>query len=176
MKQFNSLLDAIHFNTHCPLCQSELRCDSLTNSNQKVALQFLSKDNIVYIDIATHDMEIVNEEGQQQPLNNGGSLGQSITVSCYDCYMYSFIIQIWINLNKLSIDKVVLNSEDVSWEDENCVLHEITSIYSTNHTKYSYYNKDAQIDDGQIVLPFINFDISNPKEAVARIRKLIVFS
>lgn len=176
MKHFNSLLDAIHFNTHCPLCHSELRCDSLTNSNQKLALKFLSVDNIIYIDITTHDIEMVNEAGQAQPLNNRGTLGQGINISCYDCYMYSFVIQIWINLSNLSIDKVLLNSEDVSWEDENCVLHEISSIYSTNHTKYSYYNNDHQIEDGQIVLPFISFDVSNPKEAVTRIRKLLIFS
>lgn len=114
--------------------------------------------------------------GLQSKGNNCGTLGQPFTMACNDCHMYSFIIQIWIDISNKFITKIVLNSERVSWEDESNVLHEIVSIYSTDKTKYSYFGSDAALDDGQIVLPFIPIDVSNPKEAVDRIKKLIVFS
>lgn len=179
MKQFNNLLDAICFQTHCPLCRSELRSDSFTNSNQKIALKlFGNLSDIIYIDVATNNIDevYVGSGSLQAHANKRGILGQSITISCYDCCMYSFIIQIWIDLDKQSINKILLNSEEVSWEDKDNVLHEITSIYSTNKTKYSYYSPPTAKDDGQIILPFVSVDIYNPKDAVVRIRKLLVFS
>lgn len=181
MKHFNSLLDAIYYQTHCPLCQDELRSESFTNSNQKVALKLYGNtisqlDDVIYIDIATNNIDVESSDNWFQSQINRGILGQSITISCYDCCMYSFMIQIWIDLDKQVVDKVVLNSEEVNWEDENKVLHEVVSVYSTNKTKYSYYGATTSLDDGQIVLPFIPVDVYNPKEAVARIRKLIVFS
>lgn len=178
MKQFNTILDAIHFNTHCPLCQGELRSDSFTNLNQKIALHpFSNKHNdTIHIDIITQDIEIVNDSGWFQNSNSSGTLGQSFLIACYDCCMYAFRIQIWINLNTKSIIQITLNSEEVSWEDENNVLHEIISVYPTNKTKYSYYGSNTSKDDGQIILPFVPVDVSNPKDAVVRIQKLIVFS
>jgi hypothetical protein len=90
--------------------------------------------------------------------------------------MYCFSIQVWIDLAKIAVTRIILNSERVSWEDENEVLHEIVSIHSTNKTKYSYIYPDTSKDDGIITLPLIPIDVSNPKDAVTRIRKLIVFS
>jgi len=178
MKQFNSLLDAINFHTHCPLCQEELQSDRYVNSNQKIALEFLG--NSYYIDIATQDIELVlsteNNQVNNQVKNSYGLLGLPVTIDCGNCHMYSFIIQIWINFKKHCITEIILNSERVSWEDEKDVLHEIVSIHSTNKTKYSYIFPDTSKEDGIITLPFIPIDVSNPKDAVNRIRKLIVFS
>ncbi len=172
MKQFNSLLDAINFHTHCPLCQVELHCDNYINSKQKIALEFLG--NSFYIDVATEDIELVSSS--ESPRNNYGLSGLSITIECCECHMYSFMIQIWISFKEQRITKIILNSERVSWEDEADVLHEIFSIHSTGKTKYSYIYPDTSKDDGIITLPLIPIDVSNPKDAVSRIRKLIVFS
>jgi hypothetical protein len=176
MKQFNNLLDAINFQTHCPLCQGELQSNCYVNSKQKIALEFLG--NSYYIDVATENIELIVDSDVLllKSINSYGLLGFSMSIECSDCHMYSFMIQIWVNFKNLSITKIILNSERVSWEDEVDVLHEIISGHSTNNTKYSYYGSNDSIDDGQIILPFIPIDVSNPKDAVARIKKLIVFS
>ena len=177
MKQFNNLLEAINFRTQCPLCQGELQSDSYINSNQKIVIEFLgSSDDIIAIDIVTQKIELAFSDKGLQSKSNCGTLGQPFTMECDDCHMYSFMIQVWIDISNKIITKIILNSERVSWEDESDVLHEIVSGYSTDKTQYSYFGSDVNKDDGQIVLPFIPIDVSNPKEAVARIQKLIVFS
>lgn len=178
MKQFNNLLDAINFHTHCPLCQTEMCTDKYTNSKQKIALEFLGNVNeIMYIDVATQDIEFVLSDDMLPFKNNkNGTLGQSFTMECDDCHMYCFSIQVWIDLSKQVISRIILNSERLSWEDENNVLHEIVTMHSVNKTKYSYICPGEPEEDGIITLPLIPIDVYNPKDAVDRIRKLIVFS
>lgn len=174
MKQFNNLLDALNYHTHCPLCQSELQSDKYTNSKQKILLEFLG--NSIYIDTTSQDIEIVKDQSIADHPSCNGTLGQSMKIECNKCHMYSFVIQIWIDLTKLIINRIILNSEMVSWEGNRNILHEIVLLHSTNKTRYSYYNPNPNMDDGQVFLPLINIDVSNPKDAVERVRKLIVFS
>lgn len=174
MKQFNNLLEAINFRTQCPLCQGKLHSNSYVNSNKKIAFNFLgSFNNTIYANIETQNIEF--DFFDKKLLSHSGTLGLPVTIECDDCHMYSFIIQVWINLNNRSIIQILLNSERVSWEDSDLTLHEVVSVYSTDKTKYSFFNIDTSKDDGQIFLPFVPINFLNPKDTVERIKKLLIF-
>jgi len=203
MKQFTKLLEAFRFRTQCPLCHHSLQANGrdlvtdfdIHNYKQRIAFELSGNaDDILYIDPASEKIELVI--GQEKPklkwgnhpsaISGGtsksayyayhGVFGHSLTIECDNCNMYSFTLQIWADLDQRRITQILLNSERVSWEDEEQTLHEIVSSYATNKTRYSYYHVDSSQDDGQITLPLIPVSMENPKEAVARIQKLIIFS
>ena len=205
MKRFARLLDALTFRTQCPLCQERLRlnCRECINdyniydctAKQRIALNLSSNsDDILYIDLVSENIELVlGSDESKMRLGNlssafaggtsksafyayNGTFGHALTIVCDQCSMYSYTLQIWADLEKCRLTNVLLNSEMVSWEDEDNVLHEIVSSFSTNNTKYSYYSPDSAKDDGQMILPFISVDVANPRDAVSRIKKLLVFS
>lgn len=185
IKQFVRLIDAINYRTRCPRCQGDLCINEtnlaenydVKNPSQKIAFEVLiGSDEILYIDPITNETElIIWDQGNKIHSSKRGSLGHGLTLEC-KCNMYSFTIQVWVDLNTHKINSIILNSERVSWEDDLCTLHEITATYTTNTIKYNYFHTDASEDDGHIVLPLIPLDINNPENTLSRIRKLLVFS
>jgi hypothetical protein len=203
MKQFLRLLDALKYRTHCPLCNNKLQVNGrdlvqdydINNPQQKIAFELSgSADDILYVDPITEKIELVigNKKpqlswGNHPSAISGGTtksayyayhgvFGHALTIECEKCSFYSYTLQFWADLERSRITGIFLNSETVSWEDEANILHEIVSSYATNKTRYSYFGPETSQDDGQIVLSFIPVDVNNPKEAVSRIRNLIIFS
>lgn len=96
-----------------------------------------------------------------------------LTIECKSCCQFSYTIQIFIDLEKCRLIKTCLNSETISLEDNGSV-HEIKNIYSFNQTEYTCFAKNGSCKE--VTLPLIEFNLSNPKETVSRIKKLIIFS
>ena len=203
MRQFPKLLDALKFRTQCPLCHNILQANGrdlvtefdIHDCRQRIAFELSGNaDDILYVDPMSEKIELVI--GQEKPkfkwgnhpsaISGGtsksayyayhGVFGHALTIECDKCSMYSYTLQLWADLDQRRLTQILLNSETVSWEDEFQTLHEIVSSYATNKTRYSYFHTDSSKEDGQVVLPFIPVDFANPKEAVARIKNLIVFS
>lgn len=175
MKKFDSILDAINFRTQCPVCQSKLQIDDRksVNSSKKLVFEILGYHNYIYVDLITQQIELILDDNNKSKKH--GILGHPLTIGCETCNMYSFVIQLWIDLDNKSINDIFLNSESFSWEDEEETLHEIISSYATNKTKYNYFKTDQYASDGQIVLPLVFIDMNNPKETIDRIKKLLIF-
>jgi hypothetical protein len=106
------------------------------------------------------------------PLPRSGTLYQGLRAECEQCFLFSCTWQICIDLTDKKLTKVLLNSERVSLE-ENGILYEITSIYSTKQTHYTAHLVDGSINDEYI--PLIPMDLKNPQEALSRIKRLLVF-
>lgn len=185
IKHFFRLIDAIKYRTQCPLCRERLCINennlaenyNIDNPKQRIAFELTNIEEIIYINPITNEMELVIwNEGNKTPSTKRGTFGHALNVKCDKCGMYNFTLQVWMNLDQQKVTHIVLNSEKISWEDENNVLHEITSLYMPHQTKYSYFVADSSKDDGHITIPLIPLDVYNPGNTVARIRKLLVFS
>jgi hypothetical protein len=205
MKQFNHLLEALSFRTHCPVCRARLQANGrdlvteydITNPDARIAFELSNSDDILYIDPRTEKVELVLTDRKPQfslgnhPSVTGayaggtpnssyhtyhGIFGHSMTIDCDKCCQYSYTLQIWADLVGRRLTSILLNSEMISWDDEDGVTHEIVSSYASNKTRYSYFASDGTGDDDHISLPLIPVDVNNPKDAVLRIKNLIVFS
>lgn len=185
IKHFGRLIDAIKYRTQCPLCKEKLCVNEhhlaenydINDPKQRIAFELINGDEVIYINPITNEMELVIwDAGKKNQSDKRGTFGHALNVKCDKCEMYDFTIQVWMDLDKQQITNIVLNSEKISWEDKNNILHEITSVYTTYHTKYSYFVADFSKDDGHITIPLIPLDLENPGNTVDRIRKLLVFS
>jgi len=54
------------------------------------------------------------------------------------------------------------------------MIHEIKNIYSTDQTHYAFFDKYES--PNPIILPLIPLNLDYLNEAIARIRKLLIFS
>lgn len=107
-----------------------------------------------------------------------GRMFLRLRIDCNACCRYSYIIGIEVIVeDNTGIDKVYLNSEMVSWE-ENTVVHEIRNSYASNETEYRIIgDKDKQgAETKSLVLPLISLDLSNLQNTVNRIKTLAIFS
>src|SRR5574339_540777 len=169
MKQFNRLLDALSYRTHCPLCNTRLQANGrdlvsdydLDNPRARIAFELSNADDILYVDPKTERIELVLTERQPRtiygthPSVSGaiaggtknssyhsyyGIFGHALTIDCQECCQYSYTLQIWADLQGARLTSVCLNSEAVSWEDEKGTVHEVISSYATDKTRYIYFN------------------------------------
>lgn len=185
IKQFMKLIDALKYRTHCPLCQKKLCINDrnlaekydIGNTEQRIAFELTSSDEIIYINPLTNEIELVIwDAGIKTQSGKRGIFGHSLNIKCNKCEMYDFTLQIWMDIDRQILTGMILNSEKISWEDKDNVLHEIASLYTTHQTKYSYFGADHSKNDGQITIPLVPLDVYNPGNTVARIRKLLIFS
>jgi len=187
MKKFDKLIDAIKFRTHCPLCNDDLYIKenglignyNKENLSQKLTFSvFNTEETVIVVNPFDNSVQVVNNTDDVKN-NKLGTFGTPLTIQCNSCDMYSFTIQVWIDLSHQVMIDIILNSESISWEDDKETLHEVTSIYSTNKTKYSYFRTD-DIDNirysNPITIPLVPIDVNNLEGTVVRIQNLIVFS
>lgn len=200
--QFHSVLEALSYHKFCPCCKNSMEVndrDLVTEysnrGNSRLAFELSSSsDDVMFIDPVSEEIEIVvnryiDNSNRYVMGNYSGTVNQSnhpyihvangfhfsgLTVACNSCCRFDYRIQIRIDLQNKKVAGVVLNSETISWEDEDKMLHEIKNIYPVNKTYYSYFVQGAV--DKKIDLPLVPLNLSNPKETVDRIKTLIVFS
>ena len=108
-----------------------------------------------------------------------GTLYESVFIDCGKCHQFGYVLQVIINATAKRLDAIFLNSEHISYQDSDKVLHEIRNVYTTDKTEYVYHRTPTPEDDSSkrtITLPIIPLDLHNPAETVARVKKLTVFS
>ena len=215
MKKFTSLIDGLNYVIVCPICHKPTDLNDLdanilplsgmayipqSNKNFKGKLQFdLYDTDLLNIDVLTEKIELIRDYSisgsgrNTQNLYDGGILIVRLGIDCNECCQYGYLLQISIDLEKMIVNGVYLDSEILSIEKGN-VVHEIRNSYSRSETNYDIINRSREhatqmtsdgmheieetIDtvDKSIMLPLFPLDINNPEETLQRINKLIVFS
>jgi len=197
--KFHSFKEAISYKTVCPLCTNALHINDRdlatdyrrSDCGLKERLSFhvnQREQDTITIDPETDEVELVlsdrisdevlqslppaTQKIMNPPIYNGMFL-HGLTIDCKSCCQYSFTLQIHFDLSKQKLFGIFLNSENVSIE-EGEMVHEIKNSYATQITYYSYFDKEG--DSKKLSLPLIPLDLSEPKETVARIRNLLIFS
>jgi len=121
------------------------------------------------------------------PPSYGGRFLHALTVDCKHCCQYAFRLRIHFDLTprihrksdirdlsfSRSIEATFLDSETINIEEDDMV-HEIKNSYAAKKTYYSYFDKGGS--SKKSTLPLIALDLNSPKDTVARIRKLLIFS
>ncbi len=181
---FQAFKEAINYQSACPLCSSPLHINDrdlatdygheFRGGSPRISF-FINQraDDTVTVDPETDEVELLlhNRVSDAPPYN--GRLIHSLTLNCNSCCQYSFTLQVHLNLTESKLDKVILDSESISIE-EGSMVHEINNSYAMERTLYSYFDKEG--DSKKVILPLISLDAFNPKETIARIRKLLIFS
>lgn len=197
--KFHSFKEAGNYRTTCPLCNNPLHIndrDLATDYGHefrggKPRISFFvnqREDDTITIDPETDEVELIlsnrlpeelltdlspaAQKIMAPPVYNGRFM-HGLTIDCKSCCQYAFTLQIHFNLTDKSLFGTYLNSESISIE-EGEMVHEIKNSYATQITYYSYFDKEG--DSKRLSLPLIPLDLSDPKETVARISNLLIFS
>lgn len=195
MKTFNTFKSAIEYYPHCPLCQNELKINdrdlaadlgsSYRDGKDTISFFIDNGNDTLTIDPETEEVEFIlgkkfvcNPPSSMfnsilsQPSYNG-KFAHKLSIDCQSCCKFCFTLQVHVNLTSRKLEPTILNSESISIEEGNMV-HEIKNNYIAKQTHYAYFSKDG--DSKRTQLPLIGLNLNNPKETVARIRKLLIFS
>lgn len=139
--------------------------------------------NLLNINVFNNDISLRFEPYHFSPkdttsnnLSWRGSLHESFNIICLECYNFSFIIQVIVEINgeMISISKILLNSETINIIDNKYINH-IKSIYTIGETEYTRINKLDNLNIITMYFPLIPLDVNNPQETLKRINKLAIF-
>ena len=211
MKEFNSLAEALDYCIDCPICHAiisrgggdqsyeyETReliiplCDrNKSLSHDNLVIQIDSGRTTINLEITPNlDPNIMyagvsNFSQQLSPQFDytfyQGSLITGHNVCCQECCLYSYTLQLHVNVAKYQLTNTLLNSETISIEEED-KLHEIRNNYSMNRTEYilieslEYAHKIASNRHKTLMLPLLSDNLFNPTETLIRLKKLLIFS
>lgn len=181
IKVFKNIRDGINYLTNCPFCGNELFLNEKEHSiSQKKGHPFLTfnliGEDLLHININTDEVFVdLNQTISSHGYFNYGTNYHGINIECVnvDCSLFDFTIQLQTNLDKNKINHIILNSERISYEDKQGMLHEIKNIYTSNTTEYTFYTKSESKNKK---LPLVPLDFNNPENTIQRIKKLIIFS
>jgi hypothetical protein len=179
MKRFDSLLDGIRYQPHCPICKSILEvndfCLSPINNRLSFMVSSSDKQDILYINIETEKVERTTEKySKKRELPAIGYYG--FNVECSDCSQYCYTLQLRIDTKNLKLLDVFLNSEFICLEEKNkigsIITHEIRNSYSFSTT--TYVSTDDTIKT--ITLPLIPINLVDTSATISKIKTMILFS
>lgn len=182
MKKFNNLFQAIHYFDKCPSCHQKLSISNrsawIEHHHNKITIKFrLLHNDILSLEIKQDSTNV--EINIKQSLSDLGYLNyginyQSLHINCDNpnCGMFSFALQLKIDISKKYIEEISLYSESLSYEDQNSVLWEIENNYYQNNTKLSHHLSD-KTKSYQIPLLSINYE--NIPDTFDKVKNLINF-
>jgi len=204
MKYFPTIISAINYQAKCPLCDHEVRINDRDLADDygydysgimpKISFRLSQMDGeIIKIDPINNEVELILLESTPQidswvPNYHGavysyvppppksysvkdGMFMHALNLNCQKCCQFAYTVQLHVDLGKKLFMGAYLNSESISLELDGAV-HEIKNIYATKKTIYSRFPGSLQ----SMEIPLIDLDLKNPQEAIARIKKLIIFS
>lgn len=178
MKTFPNLSSALNYFSHCPSCQQKLsinrRYYHQLNDKSFVRFSLIGNDSLT-ICLESQEISVnLRQSASEFGYFNYGLNYQSIRLDCHnpDCGMFSYSIQLEIDLHKKIINSLCLSSEYISQEDNQGNLFEIENVYSQKFTQFTQY-LDGKTKKYQLPLFTINF--TNPSETFDKIKKLSIF-
>lgn len=178
--KFNSLKEALQFQTNCLFCEKELTVDSKNTSGYNDRFRFVissSSDEAFIVDKETENVILVKDvklsPSKRKSLNFNGQFWTSMHIDCEDCGRFSYVLQLKFDIDRLSLVDVELNAMSVTFE-ENDLVSEIRNLYSLEETWLITYNSSG--DTKATKLPLIQIDLGDPEKTLARVRKLVVYS
>jgi hypothetical protein len=181
IKYFNSLNDSINYRTNCPNCQSKLilnQNDAVVDTKNKDNLIFnLFEDDLLYINLYEDNLKIKSSNKKSLGVNYTykGITYHKLSIEC-DCCLFGYLLQIKTDLSNLKLLEICLNSERISFEDSNGILHEIVNNYIKKNTTYTNYDPYTNYNHSPQSLPIINLDLDNISNTVKKIKNILVFT
>jgi hypothetical protein len=153
--------------------------NALTNKVDSIRQTRRNDNELLYSGM---DLPMVNRfQRHSKSLNRSysGVMYESMNIDCQKCYHFGYTVQVVIDLTSMALKGIYLNSEFISYPDEDGHLHEIKNVYAIDKTEYSYHVTPTEQYDAskkRMSIPIIPLDLNNPADTVARIRKLLIFS
>jgi hypothetical protein len=114
-----------------------------------------------------------------------GKIYESLKIGCQKCHQFSYVVQVVIDGTAMRVEHLFLNSEFISWSDNNHITHQINNVYATDKTEYSKFSSIENTNfngrkmfrsDYHINIPLIPLNLNDPDETMNRIKKLNLFS
>ena len=197
MIKFYCFLAGLHYHSKCPLCNKQMEVNDRDlvcrleypggHPYQKFAFHIgKSSDDVMYLDPHTEEVQIEFSRHNDYNMKTNGYSGQiyqhstydgmfyhALTINCNSCCRYHYTLQLHSDLTERRLVGTYLNSESINME-ENGLVHEVKNIYSTEKTEYACFPKDGS--SKRQSMPLIPLNLTDPKETIARIRKLLIFS
>lgn len=190
---FNTIKQALTYRKQCPLCKNKLNIhrgasnDLLIYNHRILKVRDGSTEATLNIETDQVTFEYtVSEEFHLSSRNYSstkrtlpliypasGKLIIGFNLECYLCHQYYYNTAFHIDTGEKRFHFATLNSEWIEIEDGPDVLG-IHNIYATGITKYSHYFADGSVKECEI--PVIPLNVENPKETLARLKKLIIFT
>jgi hypothetical protein len=193
MIKFYSFLAGLQHHKKCPLCNKQMEVNDRDLSERVEyptghpyqRFKFYigrSTDDVMILDPNTELVEVDKRAlqsvfGLRSQMGNytlySGLFYHALTINCNSCCQYHYTLQVQADLTAMRLVGTYLNSETVSVE-EGGIVHEVRNVYATDQTEYAAFPKDGSSKKSSI--PLVPLNLSNPKETVSRIRKLLIFS
>jgi len=179
MKRFDSLLDGIRYQAHCPVCKSTLEINDfcLSPSDNRLAFIVYSKArDMLYVDIETEKVEYVAEKYSKR--NHLPAVGYyGFNVECSICSQYCYTLQMKIDTEDLKLLDVFLNSEFICLEERNkmgdIITHEIRNSYAFGTTTYASISNQTT---KSMTFPIIPINLVDTTVTISKIKTMILFS
>lgn len=102
-----------------------------------------------------------------------GVLAVGHNISCTNCHMYDYTLQLFVNLDYWKVTKAILNSEFVTI-DEGEHVYEIKNVYTLEKTEYTHIAQG--IHGKTLILPLVSNSMKRPKDVLKRVKSLLLFS
>ncbi len=199
MIKFYSFLEALRYRSKCPLCDKSMEINDrdlvsrveypIGHPYQKFGFHIgKGSDDIMYLNPTTEKVEVEYSRRSDAfatlgnniysgrlpvPHEYSGMFYHALTLNCNVCCRYHYTLQVHANLTEGCLAGTYLNSESVSVEESETV-HEVKNVYSTDKTEYACFPKDGS--SKRQSMPLIPLNLTDPKETISRIRKLLIFS
>lgn len=177
---FDKISKALDYRKVCPVCNHSISFKNkdliIEYQSDEPRLRFnLSKEDIFYINTKNDDVEVIFKKSIFSNLKSYAILYEPIYMECQniDCGLYSYIIQVLVDIKNLKVKKIILNSEKISYEDTDGSLHEIHNNYVNRTTNYNYFFKEKE---SFVTVPIININLNDLKQTVERVKNLLIFS
>lgn len=190
---FNTIKQAITYREHCSLCKNKLHINRGSASDQvmydhrilkiqddKTVTTLNIETNRVSVEAVTYNEHNIGTYGHWQRQQSvpyigltPGQLIIGISLECYFCHQYCYTTAFHLDTGLGLFCFASLNSEWIEIEDGPSVLG-IHNSYATGITKYSQYLASGETKECEI--PVIPLNVENPKETLARLKKLIIFT
>ncbi len=177
MTMFMNFTEALNFNKKCPICNKKLKIsktnnDLLKDYKNKILFFYIttfSKNDLFTIDTNNGKFSYIELGPFKNNFKQNGKLLQALIIECTKCMMYNYTLQIHINLTDNKVDCLILNSETLSFIDNN-ELYKIKNIYTTDTTEFInvLQNKITK-------LPLILLDIKNINNTIDRVKNILPF-
>jgi hypothetical protein len=196
MIKFRSFLEGLRYRSKCPLCSKQMEVNDrdlverleypLGHPYQRFTFYLGQRSDDVLLVDPNSEMVVIKYATVQETTNGmytgrvagnytiyNGEWRHALTMNCNSCSQYHFTLQVHSNLTERRLIGTFLNSESVSVE-ENDMVHEVRNVYSMEKTEYTCFPKDGSSKRSSI--PLVPLNLSDPKETISRIRKLLIFS
>lgn len=187
MIRFSNIRQGINHQRMCPICRNELGVPNVVYESDDLKAQLIhvpfqvGNVSSVAVDIDSGIVKAVSpwKDGEPALLPYGfksGDIFQGITIECSFCtgFSYTLLLKFYAG-DQIVLNEVCLNSEQVRVKLGK-FIHSIRNVHSLNETTYRCVNLQEPTDIKQETIPLVPLNLQNPRETLARIKKLLVFS